>query len=90
MVPRRGTRRDMKPSNSAMYEDTFRALFFTSDKNVVTFVVTLAFSWPYPQNLTPGGKNLLLIAVILLACIKKCFSDEGSALAKFEGLALRE
>ena len=43
-----------------------------------------------PSKFDAGGKNLLLIAVILLACIKKCFSDEGSALAKFEGLALRE
>ena len=48
MVPRRGTRRDINLSNKAICIRALRALFIVLDKNVVTFVVTLAFSRGHP------------------------------------------
>ena len=48
MVPSRGTRRYINPLIKAYYSNAFGALFSILDKNVVTFVVTLALSRGHP------------------------------------------
>ena len=78
----------MKPSNSAMYEDSSGPYSLLRIK-LWSLLWSFGFFMALLSNVDAGGKSLLLIPVILLACIKKCFTDAGSALVKFEGLALQ-
>ena len=48
MVRRRGTRRYINSFYKAYYNNAFGGLFSILDKNVVTFVVNLAFSRGHP------------------------------------------
>ena len=55
MVLRRGTTSYINTPCIAIHSNAFRALFFIFDKNVVTLVVNLAFSWGHTQIKAPGG-----------------------------------